>query len=66
LFARRSDDLPAALGLPPGTAPEHLFGVPVLYVDDGLEDGSVLLVGAPSPFLSDATYGVVADIGGVT
>lgn len=68
LFARTGDDLPAALGLPASSAgPAVLFGVPVVYVeDDGLEEGSVLLVGSPSPFLADATYGVVADIGGVT
>jgi len=67
LFARVGDDLPAALGLPDArSAPSNLFGVPVTYVEEGLEEGSVLLVGSPSPFLADATYGVVADIGGVT
>lgn len=66
LFARRGDDLPAALGLPSGVAPKELFGVPVTYVDTTLEEGSVLLVGSSSPFLADATYGVAADIGGVT
>lgn len=67
LFVRRGDDLPAALGLPTSSeGPATLFGVPVVYVESGLEWGSVLLVGSPSPFLADATYGVVADIGGVT
>lgn len=66
LFARAGDDLSAALGMPVSSAPTSLFGVPVVYVEGGLEEGSVLLVGSPSPFLADATHGVVADIGGVT
>jgi hypothetical protein len=67
LYARQGDDLAAALGLPASSAgPATLFGVQVVYVDSGLEEGSILLVGSPSPFLADATYGVVADIGGVT
>lgn len=66
LFARCGDELPAALGLPTTAAPQQLFGVPVVYVEEGLEEGSILLVGSSTPFLADATYGVVADIGGVT
>lgn len=66
LYAPAGDELAAYLGLPANEQPTHLFGVPVHYVVGEAVDfeAVALLVGSPTPLLSDATHGVIIDIGG--
>lgn len=64
LYVAAGDELAAALGLATGTDIPRLFGVPIYYVAEGIDPGHLLAVGSPTPFIVDATTGVVADLGG--
>lgn len=59
------DHLDKYLALRRGTLAPMLFAVPVHYVsEDQLPEGKLVLVGSPTRYLVDASYGVLADIGG--
>lgn len=53
--------LAAYLGYDEGELPSSLLGHPVIYSDDQEYEASIVILGAHSPFLADAVFGVIID-----
>jgi hypothetical protein len=63
IFAPEGPWISAFFGLPEDTPLTHLFGMRVIYSASETCQEKLVAVGSPTHYLTDATYGVIIDIG---
>lgn len=63
LFAPTSEALEAYFGLDENPGITHFMGIPVIFHHDERYPMKLLVVGGPTSYVSDATAGIIIDIG---
>jgi len=63
ILAPEPEILAAYLGYDEGVEPRTVFGIRVVYSTESKYPDKIVVIGGPTLFLSDATHGIILDIG---